>query len=126
MDTLMPAAAHWREPDHGIWEIRVAPRHYLHSKLMCWAAVDRAVRLAPVLFPDGVDDARIARWSDARDAIRRAILSRGWSELPGNFPQAFSHIGLVNAAQAIGGARQRAKPDPKDAVRVRRAGRHGR
>src|SRR5207253_2092265 len=37
-------AAHWRNPDHGIWEMRVEPRHFTHSKVMAWVAFDRAVK----------------------------------------------------------------------------------
>jgi GH15 family glucan-1,4-alpha-glucosidase len=40
------ALAHWREPDHGMWEVRGDPRHFTSSKLMCWVAVDRGARLA--------------------------------------------------------------------------------
>jgi alpha,alpha-trehalase len=40
------AAAHWREPDHGPWEVRGEPQHYLYSKLLCWVALDRALRIA--------------------------------------------------------------------------------
>jgi GH15 family glucan-1,4-alpha-glucosidase len=39
-------AAHWQEPDAGIWEMRSEPRHFLHSRVMCWVAMDRAIRLA--------------------------------------------------------------------------------
>jgi alpha,alpha-trehalase len=40
------AAAHWREPDHGMWEVRGPPQHFTSSKLMCWVALDRGCRLA--------------------------------------------------------------------------------
>ncbi|WP_459384722.1 glycoside hydrolase family 15 protein [Arthrobacter humicola] len=40
------AAAHWRDPDHGIWEVRGEPKHFTSSKLMCWVALDRGARLA--------------------------------------------------------------------------------
>ena len=40
------AATHWRDPDHGIWEVRGEPRHFTSSKLMCWVALDRGARLA--------------------------------------------------------------------------------
>src|SRR5690348_9984324 len=43
------AAVRWREPDQGIWEVRGEPRHFLHSKVMCWVALDRAIALAPRL-----------------------------------------------------------------------------
>jgi GH15 family glucan-1,4-alpha-glucosidase len=39
----------WRLPDRGIWEIRDDPRHFVHSKLNCWVALDRAVRIAVAL-----------------------------------------------------------------------------
>jgi GH15 family glucan-1,4-alpha-glucosidase len=81
------AALHrWGEPDHGIWEMRDEPRHFVHSKLMCWVALDRAVVLADVL---GAGAERASRWQDGRDQIRRAILERGWSERAGAFTQTF-------------------------------------
>ena len=43
------AAQRWREEDQGIWEVRGEPRHFTHSKVMCWVALDRAVRLADLL-----------------------------------------------------------------------------
>ena len=53
------AAARWEERDHGIWEIRGEPRHYVHSKLMCWAALDRAVEMKDAL---DADDERVEDW----------------------------------------------------------------
>jgi len=92
------AASRWQEPDHGIWEIRGKPKHYLHSKLMCWAALDRAIDLVPDLFPDGGEDERIERWRNARTAVRQAILNRGWSEHAGAFTQSFGKAELDAAA----------------------------
>jgi GH15 family glucan-1,4-alpha-glucosidase len=74
----------WREPDHGIWEIRDEPRHFLHSKLMCWVALDRAVELADSI---GAPAAKVARWREEREEIRLAILEQGWSERAGAFTQ---------------------------------------
>jgi GH15 family glucan-1,4-alpha-glucosidase len=88
------AASRWQEPDHGIWEIRGKPRHYLHSKLMCWAALDRAIDLAPELFPDGGGEQRLERWRNTRTAVRQAILTRGWSQHAGAFTQAFGKAEL--------------------------------
>lgn len=79
------AAARWQEQDQGIWEVRGAPRDFLYSKLMCWAALDRALALADRL---GAAD-RVDAWAATRDAIRQAILERGWSERAGAFTQAF-------------------------------------
>jgi GH15 family glucan-1,4-alpha-glucosidase len=79
------AASRWRESDQGIWEVRGGPREFVYSKLMCWVALDRAIRLAPML---GAED-RIERWTATREEIRRAILERGWSERAGAFTQSF-------------------------------------
>ena len=69
--------AHWREPDAGIWEVRAAPRHYTHSKVMCWVALDRAARLAAA---GHVPAGAAARWADEAAAIRRFVEARCWSE----------------------------------------------
>jgi GH15 family glucan-1,4-alpha-glucosidase len=90
-DAADAAGTAWREPDHGIWEMRDEPRHFLHSKLMCWVALDRAVELADVL---GADAGRVGRWRNERDQIRAAILERGWDDRAGAFTQAFGSSAL--------------------------------
>ena len=85
--TVADTALHrWRQPDHGIWEVRDEPRHYLHSKLQCWVALDRAVDLAGVL---GADSAAVRRWEAGREEIRSAILDQGWNHRVGAFTQTF-------------------------------------
>lgn len=79
------AAASWREPDHGMWEVRGEPQHYLHSKLMCWLALDRATPLADMLG----DERRAADWAEAAETVRVAILGQGWNERVGAFTQSF-------------------------------------
>ncbi|MEU8820787.1 glycoside hydrolase family 15 protein [Actinoplanes sp. NPDC048796] len=73
------AAARWREPDQGIWEVRGQPRHFVYSKVMCWVALDRALRL--------FDDP--GHWRDARDEIHATVLREGWSAATGAFTQSF-------------------------------------
>jgi len=75
--------AHWSDPDAGIWEVRGAPRHYLHSRVMCWVAVDRAVRLAGKRSLP----APIARWTKARDRIHASVWADFWNEDLGRFVQ---------------------------------------
>jgi GH15 family glucan-1,4-alpha-glucosidase len=75
------AALNWREPDASIWEERGAEEHHLVSKLMCWVALDRGVRLADRLG----DRADPRRWSVERDAVRRVILEDGFNEAVGAF-----------------------------------------
>ena len=79
------AAARWRERDQGIWEVRGDPRDFLYSKLMCWVALDRAIKLADIL---NAQD-RIENWTATREQIREAILTEGWSEKAGAFTQSF-------------------------------------
>ncbi len=64
----------WREPDHGIWEVRRARRHHVHSKVMCWQTVDRAMRVARYLGRSQ------PHWAALRDAIAADVLERGWNE----------------------------------------------
>ncbi len=79
------AATTWEEPDAGIWEGREGERHYLASKVMCWVALDRAVKLADRLGAEG----DVHRWEAARDEIRAAILERGWNDSVKAFTGAF-------------------------------------
>jgi GH15 family glucan-1,4-alpha-glucosidase len=67
----------WRRPDSGIWEVRSEPLHFTHSKMMCWVALDRAVRLAEA---GRVPRARAASWRTQADAIRSFIDQRCWSD----------------------------------------------
>jgi GH15 family glucan-1,4-alpha-glucosidase len=79
------AGARWKEQDQGIWEMRGEPRHFLYSKLMCWVALDRAIKLAGQI---GAQD-RVSRWATTRDEIKSAILEQGWSERADAFTQSF-------------------------------------
>ncbi len=88
------AEAQWQKPDQGIWEVRSTPRHFLYSKLMCWVALDRAVKLAETLQAQD----RIARWEASREQVRSAILTQGWSEQAQAFTQAFGSDDLDASA----------------------------
>jgi alpha,alpha-trehalase len=92
------AGERWHEPDQGIWEIRGEPRHFLYSKLMCWVALDRAIRLAPLL---GAED-RVPGWTGVREEIRATILERGWSDRAGAFTQSFGSDELDASALMLG------------------------
>jgi len=79
------AATTWRQEDSGIWEGREGTRHYTTSKLLCWVALDRAVKLAGWLGADG----HLERWSRERDAIRHEVLDQAWSGVAGAYTGAF-------------------------------------
>ncbi|MDD5739683.1 MAG: glycoside hydrolase family 15 protein [Candidatus Peribacteraceae bacterium] len=75
----------WKEPDHGIWELRVDPKQYTYSKVMCWVAIDRGIRLAQN-HAWGIDT---LRWERERDTIRSTVLEQAWSEKRQAFTQTF-------------------------------------
>jgi alpha,alpha-trehalase len=70
------ALAHWREPDHGLWEVRGQPKHFTSSKLMCWVAADRGARLARIR--DDPDAA--TAWQQAADEIHADICANAVDE----------------------------------------------
>ena len=75
---------HWREQDEGIWEVRGGRQEFLYSRVMCWVAIDRAIRLAGKRsFP-----APLARWHDVRDTIYRDVYERFWDPARRVFVQA--------------------------------------
>jgi GH15 family glucan-1,4-alpha-glucosidase len=88
------AARRWSETDQGMWEMRGDPRHHLSSKVLCWVALDRAVKLAPQLG----DYAKAGEWAAERDRIRDAVLERGWSEERQAYAQSFDSDDLDAAA----------------------------
>jgi GH15 family glucan-1,4-alpha-glucosidase len=73
----------WQRPDRGIWEVRAEPRAYLNSRLMCWVAVDRALRLAQRRSLP----APMVRWLRVRDRIYRSIFSEMWNPRRNAFMQ---------------------------------------
>jgi GH15 family glucan-1,4-alpha-glucosidase len=84
----------WRRTDAGIWEVRGPLQHFVYSKLLCWVALDRGLRLADKRsFP-----ADTLRWRAARDAIYEEIMTRGWNEEIGSFVQAYDSRALDAAA----------------------------
>jgi alpha,alpha-trehalase len=95
-DLADTAARRWMETDSGMWEMRGEPRHHLSSKVLCWTALDRAVKLADQLG----DYAKTEEWEAARDEIRDAVLDHGWSEKKQAFAQSFDSDEL-DAAQLL-------------------------
>jgi GH15 family glucan-1,4-alpha-glucosidase len=84
-DLVETAAERWVEPDAGIWEWPGEPKHFVHSKVLCWAALDRGLRLAEECMRKAPEE----RWRRARNEIRRAVESKGYDERRGVFVQAF-------------------------------------
>ena len=73
----------WMRPDEGVWEVRSGRQHFLYSKLMCWVAIDRGLRLADRRsFPADRD-----RWLKVRDTIYEEIMEKGWNKTRQAFVQ---------------------------------------
>ena len=77
----------WRHPDDGIWEFRQPRQHTTYSKAMCWAALDRLLRLAE----EGHLDVPEGLFREEAEALRETILREAWSEARGAFAGAFGH-----------------------------------
>jgi GH15 family glucan-1,4-alpha-glucosidase len=93
-DLADAAAEGWKQQDAGMWEMRGQPLNHLSSKVFCWTALDRAVKLAPQLG----EHAKADEWAAERDRIREAVLERGWSEKRQAYAQAFDSDELDAAA----------------------------
>jgi GH15 family glucan-1,4-alpha-glucosidase len=72
----------WGQPDAGMWEVRSEPVHFTQSKMMCWVALDRALRLAE---SGRIPGCNAARWRHQAETIRRFIDERCWSESAGSY-----------------------------------------
>ncbi|HEV3400909.1 MAG TPA: glycoside hydrolase family 15 protein [Acidimicrobiales bacterium] len=105
-------AAHWREPDAGIWEVRGSPAHYVHSKLMAWLALDRALRIAG---HHRVSARRRSRWTAEREALASDVVTRGFDRARGTFTRSYGSHDLDAALLVL----PLLGMEPADSPRVR-------
>ncbi len=87
----------WHEPDHGLWEPRLPPRHHVYSKVMCWLTVDRALYLG-----DKHGMPVRPEWAELREQIASNVLERGWNEQLGTYAAAYDGEDLDAASLWIG------------------------
>jgi GH15 family glucan-1,4-alpha-glucosidase len=87
----------WDEPDHGIWEIRMPPRHHVYSKVMCWVTVDRAITVA-----DHFTGRDQPEWVALRNTIAADVLENGWKPEVGAFTAAYDGTDLDASSLAVG------------------------
>jgi len=78
-------SSHWQEPDKGIWEFRTEERHFTFSKVLCWTAIDRAVKVAEILGKKS----KLAKWLPIAAAIKEDIMQNAWSEKAQAFTQSY-------------------------------------
>ncbi len=101
--------AQWDQPDEGIWETRGGRKNFLYSRLMCWVAIERAMRMAR---RRGLP-ANLAHWGETRDAIYRQIMTQGWSATRRAFIQHFGDDVLDAAVLMMPLAKFISPTDPK-------------
>ncbi len=107
--TVDYVCGHWGEPDQGIWEMRGPARHWLHSRVMCWVAVDRAMRLAQKRSLP----APLVRWHAVRDAIHDSVWDEFWDEERGHFVAARGETHLDGAMLLLPLVRFVSATDPR-------------
>ncbi|MET9507793.1 glycoside hydrolase family 15 protein [Streptomyces flavidovirens] len=90
-------AQRWQEPDEGIWEIRGARQHFVHSKVMAWVAVDRTIRLAEA----GALDMDLDTLVELRETIHREVCTKGFDPVRNTFTQSYGSQELDAAALLI-------------------------
>ncbi|MGL5831012.1 MAG: glycoside hydrolase family 15 protein [Candidatus Altimarinota bacterium] len=92
-------AANWWQKDAGIWEVRGEEKDFLHSKLMCWVALEKSVEMLKIKseIPKKLAE-KINYWSLEKEKIRQVILEKGYDEELGSFVQAFDNRVLDAAA----------------------------
>jgi trehalose 6-phosphate phosphatase len=101
-------SARWQEPDHGIWEIRNRPRHHVHSKVMCWMTVDRAVKIWERFRRQPPES-----WIALREKIKSEVLVRGWNDKIGAYGAAYGSDELDAASLWIGISGMIESDDPR-------------
>ncbi|MFE6162583.1 glycoside hydrolase family 15 protein [Streptomyces sp. NPDC056486] len=77
--------SNWDQPDEGIWEVRGPRRHFVHSKVMCWVAVDRTIKL----IESGDADGPLEKWRELRDDIHRDVCEKGYDKERNTFTQSY-------------------------------------
>ncbi len=107
-DMLSAVERRWHEPDHGLWEARLAPRHHVYSKVMCWYTVDRAVQICQrhglKIQPE---------WAALREAIAANVMTHGWHDGVGAFTVAYGFPELDAASLWVGLSNMLADDDPR-------------
>ena len=81
---------HWQEPDKGIWEFRTEDRHFTFSKVLCWVAIDRAIKISKLFHKSS----KLERWKTLEKAIRNDIMENAWNEDMQAFTQSYNSTDL--------------------------------
>ncbi|HEY7415675.1 MAG TPA: glycoside hydrolase family 15 protein, partial [Ktedonobacteraceae bacterium] len=107
--TMEWLSKNWQTPDKGIWEVRGGDRAFLHSRLMCWVAFDRAIRA----MESNSLPAPLEEWRRVRDTIYREIMEKGWSEEKQSFVQYYGSDAIDASSLLISLTGFTAPSDPR-------------
>lgn len=110
---------HWREPDKGIWEFRTEERHFTFSKVLCWTAIDRAIKVAGKLGKKN----KVEKWLPLAREIKADILASAWSENAQAFTQSYGSDDLDASVLLMESYGFIAAKDPRYIATVRAVGR---
>lgn len=77
---------HWQEPDKGIWEFRTEERHFTFSKVLCWTAIDRAIKVAEIMGKKS----KVLKWQPLANAIKEDIFHNAWNDNIQAFTQSYA------------------------------------
>ena len=80
----------WKYADKGIWEFRGENQHFTFSKVLCWVAIDRAIKIAELFKKDN----KASKWSILRDEIKQDIIQKGWNDEKKSFTQSYNSSDL--------------------------------
>ncbi len=94
---VLAVSRRWKEPDHGIWEIRKPARHHVYTKVMCWVTVDRAIAIAREFL-----DREPKAWIALREEIANDVTANGWKPGLNSFTAAYVGDDLDASVLAIG------------------------
>lgn len=110
---------HWQEPDKGIWEFRSEDQHFTFSKVLCWTAVDKAIKVAKLL----KKNRKLERWQTLEREIKEDILTNAWNEEVQAFTQAYGSKDLDASVLLMASYNFIDPKDPKFVKTVKAIGR---
>lgn len=111
---------HWQQPDKGIWEFRTEDRHFTFSKILCWVAIDRAIKISELFNKTS----KLERWKTLEQAIRNDIYENAWNEEVQAFTQSYNSTDLDAAVLLMESYGFIDAKDPKYISTVKAIGEH--
>jgi GH15 family glucan-1,4-alpha-glucosidase len=113
-------ANHWQEPDKGIWEFRTEDRHFTFSKVLCWVAIDRAIKISKIFNKTS----KLARWQALEQTIKNNIFENAWNEETQAFTQSYGSTDMDASVLLMESYGFIAADDPKYVSTVKAIGKH--